>query len=121
MSKFQVNILDWVSKGSFKGDLEVFDKSGKGVGSIYVAVKFERPGSSNRSCLTASITLRAAHRLRLLRSDPMQCDAMRLPSPNRPKIDLRVRVRRDTSSRGIFPSALRLCPAELVFPLSYRA
>jgi len=36
--------MDWVSKGSFKGDLEMLDKSGKGVGKIYVAVKFERPG-----------------------------------------------------------------------------
>lgn len=36
--------MDWVSKGSFKGDLEILDKSGKGVGKIFVAVKFERPG-----------------------------------------------------------------------------
>ncbi len=36
--------MDWVSKGSFNGDLEMLDKSGKGVGKIHVAVKFERPG-----------------------------------------------------------------------------
>lgn len=41
-----MNILDWVSKGSFKGELEVLDKSDKGVGTISVVVKFERPGSS---------------------------------------------------------------------------
>lgn len=42
----QVNIMDWVSNGSFKGDLEMLDKSGNGVGKIHVAVKFERPGMS---------------------------------------------------------------------------
>lgn len=36
--------MDWVAKGSFKGDLEMLDKSGNGVGKIHVAVKFERPG-----------------------------------------------------------------------------
>ena len=36
--------MDWVSKGAFKGDLEMLDKSGNGVGKIHVAVKFERPG-----------------------------------------------------------------------------
>lgn len=36
--------MDWVSKGSFKGDLEMLDKSGNGVGKIHMAVKFERPG-----------------------------------------------------------------------------
>lgn len=38
--------MDWVAKGSFKGDLEMLDKAGKGVGKIFVAVKFERPGQS---------------------------------------------------------------------------
>lgn len=42
----QVNIMDWVANGSFKGDLEMLDKSGNGVGKIHVAVKFERPGQS---------------------------------------------------------------------------
>lgn len=39
--------MDWVAKGSFKGDLEMLDKSGNGVGKIHVAVKFERPGQSH--------------------------------------------------------------------------
>lgn len=40
----QVNIMDWVASGSFKGDMEILDKSGNGVGKIFLAVKFERPG-----------------------------------------------------------------------------
>lgn len=36
--------MDWVANGAFKGDLEMLDKSGNGVGKIHVAVKFERPG-----------------------------------------------------------------------------
>eukprot|EP00904_Undaria_pinnatifida_P003072 jgi/Undpi1/12766/HiC_scaffold_6.g02434.m1 len=46
MGELKVNIMDWVAKGSFKGDLEMLDKSGNGVGKIHVAVKFERPGSA---------------------------------------------------------------------------
>ncbi|CAM9831830.1 unnamed protein product [Ectocarpus fasciculatus] len=46
MGELKVNIMDWVSKGSFKGDLEMLDKSGNGVGKIHVAVKFERPGAA---------------------------------------------------------------------------
>lgn len=50
--------MDWVAKGSFKGDLEMLDKSGKGVGKIHVAAKFERPGSSRPSTKTMLPTAR---------------------------------------------------------------
>lgn len=40
----QVSIIDWVANGSFKGELEVVDKAGSGVGKLQLAVKFERPG-----------------------------------------------------------------------------
>eukprot|EP00752_Nemacystus_decipiens_P003806 g3502.t1 len=46
MGELKVNIMDWVANGSFKGDLEILDKSGNGVGKIFVAVKFERPGAA---------------------------------------------------------------------------
>lgn len=51
--------MDWVAKGSFKGDLEMLDKSGNGVGKIHVAVKFERPGQlcpSEEMLLTVNCT-----------------------------------------------------------------
>lgn len=36
--------MDWVASGSFKGDMEIFDKAENGVGKVFLAVKFERPG-----------------------------------------------------------------------------
>lgn len=50
----QVDIVDWVAKGSFKGDLEVLDKAGNSVGRVHLAVKFERPGAVLRPSLTPS-------------------------------------------------------------------
>jgi serine/threonine-protein phosphatase 2B regulatory subunit len=38
-----VNIMDWISAGSFKGDVPVLDKGGSAVGSLTMAAKFERP------------------------------------------------------------------------------
>ncbi|CAM9611130.1 unnamed protein product [Discosporangium mesarthrocarpum] len=48
-----VDIMDWIAKGTFKGDIEVLDKSGTGVGKITLAVKFERPGSAGGPGLSA--------------------------------------------------------------------
>lgn len=47
--------MDWVANGSFKGDLEMLDKSGVGVGKIHVAVKFERPGAPTPSAFARRV------------------------------------------------------------------
>lgn len=69
LSLFKVNIMDWIANGSFKGDLEMLDKSGNGVGKIHVAVKFERPGQSRppsiadtELCLKVDLSAEIAHR-----------------------------------------------------------
>lgn len=48
MGKCKVSIVEWIANGKFEGDLDVTDKSGKPVGRITVAAKFERPSAPGR-------------------------------------------------------------------------
>jgi calmodulin/serine/threonine-protein phosphatase 2B regulatory subunit len=43
MGRSTVSIMEWIGAGKFDGDLDVQDKSGKGVGKVTVSVRFERP------------------------------------------------------------------------------
>ncbi|GBG26460.1 Calmodulin-1 [Hondaea fermentalgiana] len=42
----EVSLLDWLSKGAFDGDVEIFDVNGAPAGSVTLAVKFQRPTNS---------------------------------------------------------------------------
>jgi len=41
-----LNILDWLARGSFDGDIDVADNQGAPAGKVTLAVKFQRPTSS---------------------------------------------------------------------------
>ena len=43
MGRCRVSIVEWIANQEFKGDLELQDKTGKGVGRITLAVRFEAP------------------------------------------------------------------------------
>ena len=43
MGRCRVSIVEWIANQEFKGDLELQDKTGKGVGRITLAVRFEKP------------------------------------------------------------------------------
>jgi serine/threonine-protein phosphatase 2B regulatory subunit len=40
-----VSIMNWISKGSFDGDIEVQDEKMKGAGKVKLSVKFNKPGA----------------------------------------------------------------------------
>ena len=42
----KVSIMDWIARGSFDGDIEIFDAAGKPAGNVVLAVKFARPQGS---------------------------------------------------------------------------
>ena len=46
MGQARVKIVDWISAGTFKGDLEILDKSDRVVGRLSVSATFQRPGGS---------------------------------------------------------------------------
>jgi len=54
MGRCQVNLMDWISNGSFDGTLELVDKVGKPVGSLTVSVKFDRSGGRNREMVPSN-------------------------------------------------------------------
>lgn len=43
MGRCKVSIMEWIANGRFEGDLELLDKTNKGVGRITLACKFDRP------------------------------------------------------------------------------
>uniref|UniRef100_A0A6S8C5R6 Uncharacterized protein n=2 Tax=Aureoumbra lagunensis TaxID=44058 RepID=A0A6S8C5R6_9STRA len=49
MGQANVNIVDWIAAGSFKGDLELRDKSDRPVGRLQMAATFSRPGDKDAS------------------------------------------------------------------------
>ena len=46
MGTATTSIVDWVGLGKWEGDVELFDKSGKPVGAVSLAVACQRPGKS---------------------------------------------------------------------------
>lgn len=47
MGKIRISIVEWIANGKFEGNIDIEDKSGKPVGQVAVAVRFERPGINN--------------------------------------------------------------------------
>lgn len=54
MGATTASIVDWVGLGKWEGDLELTDKSGKGVGGVNLTVTFQRPGAVARQAADAS-------------------------------------------------------------------
>ena len=54
MGRAKVSIMEWIANGRFDGDLDLEDKTGKPVGRVSVAVKFERPGAALVAATTGS-------------------------------------------------------------------
>jgi len=54
MGRATVSIMEWIGVGRFEGDIDVQDKSGKQVGKVSVAVRFERPMMPGTEGETAS-------------------------------------------------------------------
>jgi serine/threonine-protein phosphatase 2B regulatory subunit len=43
MGRCKVSIMEWIANGRFEGDLDLQDKTGKPVGRVTIAARFERP------------------------------------------------------------------------------